>query len=319
MKPIFFKFRNWLRLFLTGTFFDRRSAWQAFPAFFEAAGETSFPIPGLEQVSSLNLSQQVERCSAMTPQGMTLTEKYLLISAYCHDHQHHSVTYVLDRNSGRKIKTVILPDLPHAGGLAYDPRQQKIWLSNSSGKHAAVAALSLAEIEAYSEAGPPITYQQKVGLKELPRASALTYDHGYLVVASFVLRGFGQIICYPLDPTGNLFNPSNGSLIQSPYGSLKLPTKIQGVTFYQNYLLLAQSWGNQPGKIIIFDIHATSDFSDLTQASQILTTPPYLEQIYVAEEQLLVLFESGATAYRKKTPHVMKEVLQLDLNKLLKP
>lgn len=40
----------------------------------------------------------------MTPQGLTLTENYLLISAYCHDHQHHSVIYVLDRITGVKIK-----------------------------------------------------------------------------------------------------------------------------------------------------------------------------------------------------------------------
>lgn len=61
----------------------------------------------------------------MTPQGMTLTENYLLISAYCYDHRHHSVIYVLDRQTGIHLKTIPLPDLPHAGGLAYDPIHKK--------------------------------------------------------------------------------------------------------------------------------------------------------------------------------------------------
>ena len=317
MKKLFFSFMKWLRHFLTGSFYNRRNIWQAFPAFFDAAEEKTYQVPGLKKASTLNLKNESVDCPSMTPQGLTLTEKYLLISAYCHDHRHSSVIYVLDRVTGLRIKTIVLPDLPHAGGLAYDPRHQKIWISNSAGKHAAVTTISLEDVEKYTEGAGPITYQQKFTLKELPRASAITYDHGFLVVALFALNTVGKVACYPIDDHGNLTDPSNNALVESPFGALAIPQKIQGVTFYKNFLLLSQSWGKQPGQIFVFDIQHTTDFSDLNQAIKIIATPPYLEQIYVEGDHLFALFESGASAYRKKTSFVMKEVLQLDLTALL--
>lgn len=317
MKNIFFKLIIWIRHFLSGTFYNHKNVWEAFPEFFDATLEMNFPVPGLKKASSLTLRNERETCTSMTPQGLTLTEDYLLISAYCHDHQHRSVIYVLDRTTGVRRKTVILPDLPHAGGLAYDPVHQKIWISNTAGKHAAVAAIALSDIEKYDKDPITIAYQQKIVLKELPRASALTYDQGYLYVALFTLNDLGKFCCYPIDEKGNLEMIVEDSLVKSPFDTLKIPPKIQGVTIYRNFLLLSQSWGKQPGKVFVFDIQKTADFSDLAEAVKIIETPPYLEQIYVEGEQLFALFESGAAAYRKKAPYVMKDVLQLDLSKLL--
>lgn len=317
MKNNLFKLVIWLRHFLTGSFYNHKSIWQAFPEFFNAATESSFPVPGLKKASSLNLRNEKEHCTSMTPQGLTLTEDYLLISAYCHTHQHHSIIYVLDRITGVRIKTVILPDLPHAGGLAYDPFHRKIWISNTAEKHAAIAAIRLSDIEKYTKDPIMVAYQQKIALKELPRASALTYDQGYLYVALFSLNEPGKFCCYPINENGDLKRDEGDSLVKSPFDTLTIPQKIQGVSIYKNLLLLSQSWGKQPGKIFVFDIENTIDFSNSEEAIKIIETPPYLEQIYVKGGQLFALFESGAAAYNEKTPYVMKDVLQVDLMKLL--
>ncbi|MBU5360213.1 hypothetical protein KQI58_03850 [Enterococcus raffinosus] len=317
MKNNLFKLIIWLRHFLTGSFYNHKSIWQAFPEFFNAATESSFPVPGLKKASSLNLRNEKEHCTSMTPQGLTLTEDYLLISAYCHTHQHHSIIYVLDRITGVRIKTVILPDSPHAGGLAYDPFHRKIWISNTAEKHAAIAAIRLSDIEKYTKDPIMVAYQQKIALKELPRASALTYDQGYLYVALFSLNEPGKFCCYPINENGDLKRDEGDSLVKSPFDTLTIPQKIQGVSIYKNLLLLSQSWGKQPGKIFVFDIENTIDFSNSEEAIKIIETPPYLEQIYVKGGQLFALFESGAAAYNKKTPYVMKDVLQVDLMKLL--
>lgn len=317
MNNILLKTIIWLRHFLLGSFSNHKNVWQAFPDFFNARKELSFPVPGLKKVHTLNWRNEKDHCTAMTPQGLTLTEDYLLISAYCHDHQHNSVIYVLDRITGVRLKTVILPDLPHAGGLAYDPLHRKIWISNTLDNHAAVAAIYLSDIEKYTKDPIMIAYQQKIALKELPRASALTYDQGYLYVALFSLNEPGKFCCYPIDEYGNLEMMAGESLVKSPYDTLMIPKKIQGLTIYKNLLLLSQSWGTQPGKIFVFDIHETADFSNLDEALKIIETPPYLEQIHVENGQLFALFESGAAAYRQKTPYVMKDVLQVDLTKLL--
>lgn len=318
MKTTFIKLITWLRHFLVGSFYNHKKVWQAFPVLFEARAELTYPIPGLKKTTSLNYRNERESCHSMTPQGLTLTENYLLISAYCHDHQHRSVIYVLDRITGVRIKTVILPDLPHAGGLAYDPIHKKIWISNTSEKYAAVAAIHLSDIEKYEKDPITVAYQQKITLKELPRASAITYDQGYLYVALFTLDNLGKFCCYPLDEQGNLEMIVDDSVVKSPFDTLAIPQKIQGVTIYKNLLLLSQSWGKQPGKIFVFDINETVDFSNLDEAIKIIETPPYLEQIYVEGDQLYALFESAAAAYRKKAPYIMKDVLQIDLVKLFK-
>ena len=43
------------------------------------------------------------------------TQDFVFISAYCYDHQHHSIIHVLDRETGQPIKLLILPKRPHVG------------------------------------------------------------------------------------------------------------------------------------------------------------------------------------------------------------
>ncbi len=54
-------------------------------------------VPGLKQtVTKKNGS--ITTCSKMTPQGLTLTSNYIIISAYCNCGQkHNSVLYMLDQ------------------------------------------------------------------------------------------------------------------------------------------------------------------------------------------------------------------------------
>ncbi|MFR4754085.1 MAG: hypothetical protein ACLT90_19925 [Enterococcus raffinosus] len=48
MKKIISRLTNWLRHFLTGSFYNRKNVWQAFPAFFDAAAEKTYRVPGLK-------------------------------------------------------------------------------------------------------------------------------------------------------------------------------------------------------------------------------------------------------------------------------
>ena len=70
MKKLFFSFMKWLRHFLTGSFYNRRNIWQAFPAFFDAAAEQTYQVPGLKKANTLNLKNEPVDCPSMTPQGL---------------------------------------------------------------------------------------------------------------------------------------------------------------------------------------------------------------------------------------------------------
>ena len=65
------------------------------------AAETSYVIPGLEATRTLKIrtTGTPDMCTSMTPQGLAVTEDYLLISAHCRTKEHNSVIYVLDKET----------------------------------------------------------------------------------------------------------------------------------------------------------------------------------------------------------------------------
>jgi len=118
----------------------------------------SFPIPGLEY-SSVDGG-----CDAQVPQGICVTEDYVIISAYCagdllhqmainpndvnsndeyvkndlqvhngqgnSDTKHDSALYIMDRASGSYLATVRLKGYKeHAGGVAFDGKN--VWVAGS--------------------------------------------------------------------------------------------------------------------------------------------------------------------------------------------
>ena len=67
----------------------------------------------------------------MVPQGMCIAEQYTLITAYDSDEAAKSVIYVLDFNKNL-VKTLILPDSYHVGGIAYDTANKLILITKGS-------------------------------------------------------------------------------------------------------------------------------------------------------------------------------------------
>ena len=57
-------------------------------------------------------------------------EGYLLISAYCHTHRHNSVIYVLDLETHKYIKEIVLQGRSHVGAIAYDPVHRNVWVAS---------------------------------------------------------------------------------------------------------------------------------------------------------------------------------------------
>lgn len=298
-----------------------------------------YKIPGLYEAKTLSLDNDTLTDSqTMTPQGITLTEKYILISAYSHDHRNHSVIYMIDRQSHRFLKTVVLPGHPHLGGIAYDPEHQRVWVT-MGGPFAGLASIDLKEMEAYQMKDHQlINYHQQIALKEVSRASALTYTSGVLVVGHFALNEYGRMATYRLNRQGELtadsrekvssFDQGKQDRSQLPsgfspqfarsLGSWKTLEMIQGMAFYKDYLLMSQSWGpDRPGKIYFFDLDKVDSFFSVKDAEFAIDTPPYIEQISVEGNQLFTVFEGGAWPYRTRNPVLVDHVLQLNIEELI--
>ena len=94
----------------------------------------TYIIPGLRYTRTFLNAQGTKQavCTSMTPQGLAVTDEYVLVSAYCHTEKHNSVIYVINKETHRFIKEVVLPGLPHVGGLAYDSEHDMLWYSSNT-------------------------------------------------------------------------------------------------------------------------------------------------------------------------------------------
>ena len=105
----------------------------------------TYVVPGLLSTETQVFEEKNSSaiCTSMTPQGLAVTEDYLIVSAYCGSKTHNSVLYLIDKKSHEFIKEIVLRNKSHVGGLAYDPIHQNLWIAGMSRGIPQVNAISL--------------------------------------------------------------------------------------------------------------------------------------------------------------------------------
>ena len=297
-----------------------RQAWLAAGAKREAV----LLVPGLKEATAAvattatakaetRLHKHADQCQAMTPQGLAVSEDYLFISAYCSQQEHHSQLYIIERTSGRHLKTVVLPKRPHVGGLVFDRATQMLWLTITGKGMGRVACVSLQAL-LEDETNQPIAYQQVIELAGITHSSYLAADGGELVSGTFALKQGGVVANYPLSVLSDSGRKAPPRIKPRKRRVTTTKVQIQSIAFTTEYMLLARSFGPGSAELWVFSKDATV----LTRkhALRRIKFPHYLEQIVVEKGQLYCLFESGAWAYRQKGGSI-DEVVVLDLATLL--
>ena len=286
----------------------------------------SYVIPGLK--SSVTLEDWNDNtagpshCTSLTPQGVALTEDYLLISAYCHTGRHHSVIQVVDRDTHTFVKTVVLFDMSHVGSLTYDSDHDFIWVCchDDDRGYAYVRGFSLSDMESYDfSSGLPITFTKNYPIKSQKRASFMTYDAGALYIGYFSTDMNGKFTVQRFDMTDDgdlLLYPNIDKADASEPDSVAMPTMkevinggMQGYARNEHTTVILRSYGsNNPSKILLFDQQQDDiGMKDLTNANARETgiLPPMAEEAAMEGDDLFICFESAAYAYRaRKTDHI---------------
>lgn len=285
-----------------------------------------FIIPGLLSTRSYDFkTKKYDTATAMTPQGIAVAGKYILLTAYDGDHVHASVIYVLNKKTGKYIKTIQVPRRPHLGGIAYDPIAKNIWVTSSVGKSSALASFSLKKLKAYKTGSRmPIKYDHQIAIPAVEKASTVTYYDGQLFVGFFNMYGRGKVAAYTIARSGkndgsitnNEVKSVTGTLQWSdPTGETTMDKQIQGIAIYQDKIFLSQSYGSSNSKLYVFPTTALKEL-DEKNAELVLEMPPYLEQITAYKGQLLCVFESGSKLYAKPKVVVMDRILSMNINAL---
>lgn len=284
-------------------------------------------IPGIRKTVSYDYKKDKDTTSLyMTPQGITMAGKYILITAYDAKHTHASIIYVLNKK-GKYLKRIILSGKPHLGGITYDPVAKNIWLTGTSQGQAALMSISLRKIKEYNyqKNHKPITYDHDVTLPTIERASAVTYDDNQLFVGFFSKDEKGRIVSYPISRIGYFKDTITSDQIKavtgqanwaSGAGSAAMDSQIQGIAIYKDWIILSQSYGSKNSKLYFFPASAINNL-DEDKADKVVVLPPYLEQISVYKGQLLLLFESSSRAYARNDIMIVDRILSANINALL--
>lgn len=283
-------------------------------------------IPGLVSTKSYNFeTKKWDTADGMTPQGITVAGKYILITAYDGEHKHASVVYVLDKKTGKYLKTVQIKGKPHLGGIAYDPVAKNIWVTGSLGDSSALMSFSLKTLQKYDDQSHrPIDYNHQISIPSMEKASAVTYYDNQLFVGFFNMYGRGRVAAYAIARSGknkgsitnNEIKAVTGAIEWSdPSGETSMDKQIQGIAIADDKIFLSQSYGSGDSKLYIFPTSALNAL-DEKNAELVIDMPPYLEQITAYKGQLLCIFESGSKIYAKPHIMIMDRILSLNINAL---
>lgn len=284
----------------------------------------TYIIPGLKSTRTLLTSEgdMPAICTSMTPQGLAITENYVFVSAYCHTKKHNSVIYMINKETHRFIKEIVLPGQPHVGGLAYDSEHQVLWYSSNTQELAQAVSLTMDTIEAYDydESRHPIDVNQISSLYGIVRDSFMTFYEGCLYVGCFTKYTESAIARYPVDNQGKLIRTSDESLgmnfdMAVPLDYSTISEQAQGMTFYNDKLLLSHSYGILPSRVVFYEKSDKRLYVDENSAIS-YRFPERIEQIFVDGDDLYVLFESAAYAYSAASMNIVDRVLKLSIPKM---
>ncbi len=256
-------------------------------------------IPGLYRTNQ-TMNGKGAACNTMVPQGVCTTDKYILISAYDgsenkninsrYKHsKHNSVVYVMNKETGRYVKTLILNDKGHVGAMAWNPDDNILYIAGS-GKN--VLRVNASKIDSVGDEDANYLEAEKVQVDYHP--SFMTYCGGTLYIGNMPDATTGKnIIMIKCDK--NCKRKGNCKT--------SMPNNTNGVAFQQggngkDYLIASLNFGrNNNSKLESYQTCINSCVTKYENPFYRSPMPCLSEDIDLCGNQLLTCFESAANYY----------------------
>lgn len=310
-------------------------------------------IPGLKQTNQTDrINGMIDVCHNMVPQGICVTNDYVLISAYCHnlkksngkideregkEVQHHSVIYVMDKKSKKYLTTILLTveddeglkEGNHVGGLAYRSNTNTVYIAGSDDEK--VWKLPYKNIvDAVSSKKD--TYTVRMGKNDCVNtinASFIYWDetYGELFVGNFGKSKDDKSYMYSYKDDENYMCSYNVNTDKKTSSKIALPLQTQGVTFGvtrgKTYCICSKSYGRKnSSELYAAELKRNKDNEDdrylLTNWHKI-SAPNMSEDIQISNGTLYHCFESAANFYNsnEEGERPIDRILQVGVQKLL--
>lgn len=272
-----------------------------YPEFYNLTKECKIKIPILKN---------------MIPQGITIMDKYILITEYHNSKREKSKCIVLNQE-GEIVNIVTLNTTSHVGGIAYDEKNNFLWLPGDNGSldvYLANEFLIKKEVKALytfnNISDGLINYKNK----DKNQIAYLTIYKNHIYIGNFSLLGKSIVKKFAIINNANEF-------ILTFIAEYYAPSKIQGITFFakdnNDFVLLSRSYGrHNHSQIYVYRI--SDDKNAFIDEKKVLKIklPPLLEQITVHNNTLYTIFESNAPTYESCNDK-MESICLLDQNKIV--
>lgn len=255
----------------------------------------------------------------MVPQGITFIDDYIATTSYSSDKKANSCVYILD-NEGQIINTCDIGNKAHVGGIAYDEANSLVWITGINGCVNAYSKNSIL----YRNSASPIYSNINVGKGLINyknplynSVSFLTVYNNELYVGNFSLSNNAYIKKYEIS-----INSRTKELTLGYRGSIKIPSKVQGVTFYEQndntYMLFSRSYGNGVDSLLqIYEYKEEIEDYNCIDDYVCIEMPAMLEQITVKGDKLYSIYESAADKYTNKKGNITDNICSLDIEPLV--
>ena len=273
--------------------------------------EEYFAIPGLENT----VLTGDESCNSMTPQGLCASEDYIFISAYCgitryksdleenisfgkneeklsaeNEHKvHNSVIYILDRETGAYLKTLVLPDDNHVGGLATDGKN--LFIAKSTDKQISIISSEQIALAMQTKSFTVKAYYD-LSVDCGCTASFVTYHNGILWVGVFNEKEEGELNGFKM----------NGKFSLEETFTVKIPAKANGAAFYdyedETCLVVGSSYGRKNlSKAYLYTVDSCGMDNITINKKDVYTLPPTVQNFAFYGDRVYHIYESAASCY----------------------
>lgn len=259
-------------------------------------------IPGMPRTRFEDYIQNklfsVDQC----PQGLCVTEELILVTSYSTGGKdNYGCLYVFDRETGDYLMTLSMKPGSHLGGICYDG--ESLWVCHSN--YRTIERMDYALIKELARHKPGRTIELSQNHEEYRVAnspSCITFFSGKLWIATHT-RFFKSVM--------KSYRFTDNSLEECE--EFAIPDKVQGVAFdEQGHVYLSTSFGREKSSYIKVYKSAYDLSKQPEKPAECVEMPPCSEELAIAGDELLVLFESGAQKYMEGTDGRGKALAPLD-------
>ena len=249
-------------------------------------------IPGMPATRDADLENQIIYSSSQCPQGLCLTDDYILLTSYSSDTSYLGELLVFDRESGDYLSTFGLDSTSHLGGITFDG--SNVWICNSAEDSIERISYDFIQLMAGKNTGQVIDATSVVDVFRVSNSpSCICWFNNRLWVCSHQLMGSGQMIAYSYDSAANQL---------TVLSSFRVPAKTQGIAFGDDgKVYISSSYGRRSSSYLKIYESVSSMSAQPTAPLLEVEIPPCSEELVLDGDRVMLLFESAGEKYYEGT------------------